>query len=183
MVEEPNWVRSPVRGWHQWRAANSRRRAWSSPRGGGEASNGPTTLKRSRAHCWWERISGLFSGIGDIGGVVFSFFASRVCDVHLLPPCWSRCTRHSLRESSPPSHNQFPPGGRGGEGRGELQQLQQPVAPFCDLELPTQRQGQRLLAQRRHESGAGLLPEGARDKQAEPPLPPPRQGAAVDLQV
>ena len=31
------------------RAANSSRRAWSSPRGGGEASKGPTTLKRSHA--------------------------------------------------------------------------------------------------------------------------------------
>src|SRR5208337_2302529 len=74
MVEEPNWVRSPVRGWHQWRAANSRRRAWSSPRGGGAASNGPTTLKRSRAHCWWERIIGVLLGVGwDIGWLGFHF--------------------------------------------------------------------------------------------------------------
>src|SRR5206468_10340970 len=46
----------------------------------------------------------------------------------------------------------------------------------------TQGQGQRLLAQGRHEPRARLLPKRTIDEGAQPPLTPPLKGAPVNRQ-
>src|SRR2546425_6834263 len=59
MVETPNWVGAPVTGWSHDLAASASSAAWSSPRAGGAANNGPTTENRRCAHRSWT------GGLGD----------------------------------------------------------------------------------------------------------------------
>ena len=66
----------------------------------------------------------------------------------------------------------------GGDRRKKLQQIQQAVAPL-DIEHFTQRPGQRLIAHRRHEPRARLLPKRTLDETLQPPLPPALHRPAV----
>src|SRR5437870_11075641 len=59
MVETPNWVGAPVTGWSHDLAARTSKAAWSSPRAGGAANNGPTTENRRCAQRSWT------GGLGD----------------------------------------------------------------------------------------------------------------------
>src|SRR5438046_1386312 len=59
MVETPNWVGAPVTGWSHDLAARTANAAWSSPRAGGAANNGPTTENRRCAQRSW------IGGLGD----------------------------------------------------------------------------------------------------------------------
>lgn len=68
--------------------------------------------------------------------------------------------------------------GGNGEGAKPFEQVQQPVAR-SDSEGLTERQRQRLLAQRRRKASAALFPKRALDKIGQPPLAPTFQRAPI----
>ena len=113
--------------------------------------------------------------------VIFIFPTTSVVQPRFYTPLGTFVARHPLRELGRASHNQLFPGGRGRDRSQEFEQLQKAVAPF-DSKADAQRQGHRLLAQRRHEAGASLFPKRTLDEEAQPPLAPPLEGAAVDRQ-
>lgn len=136
------------------------------------------TLKRKCAQRSWDR---------EVDEVVFIR-----CDIFVfstlfggaawvLPNVPTAVARHPLRELNRASHSQRAPGGRCRDRRQKQEQFNQPLALF-DLEAQAEGQGHRLSRQRRHEPGARISPKRTVHEQAQPPLTPPLQGAAVNPQ-
>ncbi len=123
----------------------------------------------------------------EVGEVVFIrcdiliFFHHFGGAAWVLPNLLAAVARHPLRELERPSHNQRAPGRGRRDRRQEPQQVHQPFARL-DLEAQAQRQGHGSVIQRRYEPGTGFLPKRAVHKEAQPPLAPPLQGAAVNAQ-
>jgi hypothetical protein len=133
------------------------------------------TLKRKCAQRSWGRDDNDVSLAGSV--ILFFHHFGGAATVPYLPP--SAVARHLLRELESALHNQLLPSCWSSDRGQEQEQIQKPVAPF-NIEADAQRQGQRLLAQRRHEPDARLSPKGTFYKEAQPPLAPPLQRAAVN---
>src|SRR5208283_39966 len=141
-MESPNTTHSPEMGWRHFLAASSWSCAWSWPGAGGAAKSSPITLKRKCAHRSWDRKVDDVSFTGCRGFYFFHPFGGAAQVYTRLP---AGVARHPVRDLGRTSHNQlFPGAGRRDRGQ-ELEQLQQPVAPF-DLKAHAQGQGHRLVA-------------------------------------
>lgn len=111
--------------------------------------------------------------------MLFDFFTVSVDDGELVAqgPAGSRVASSAGKNRA--SHTLWNRAGRGGDGSQELQEIQKPVAPL-DIVKSAQGPGEGLLAERRHETGASLRPEGRVDEGLQPPLAPMLQRPPVN---
>src|SRR6056297_2897221 len=121
MVESPKRVGRPVVGWRQSRSASTFSASCSLPGSGGEASSGPMTAKRRRAH--WSRAGG---GVEESGGLIG--WTPEGGGVARLRVRYDGAKRHILRVNTPPSDSaQGAAGQRPDKAQGRQQPLTEPA--------------------------------------------------------
>src|SRR6056297_3419486 len=165
MVESPKRVGRPVVGWRQSRSASTFSASCSLPGSGGEASSGPMTAKRRRAH--WSRAGG---GVEERGGLI-----GWTPEDGGVARLWVRsdgAKSHILRVGPLPSDSAQD---TAGQRREKTQGRRQPFAePARKRTQKTGRQAAQAIGL--GEVPAGPPPEAGRAKPLPPPAPPALPG-------
>src|SRR6516165_1703943 len=162
MVAKPKWTGSPVVGCCQVRAASATIAAFSSPLAGGAANSWPITQKRRCAHRSWTRNS-------RPCWIMPALLRWRAPSVEAIA---MRRRRASCADVGTPLSSVS---AASGDRSDEAQQRDEAIGGVPG-EAVEERCRQMLVIDRRHEHGAGNLPERCCREALAPPPPPALDG-------